>query len=97
MVSLELQKKKKRSLTVICTLGIAAIPFEKVLNSRNTLNGFSFNEGAIGFVLRGIVMFTIAFPCLIIGFIYHFIRYFYLWAEEIKLKNIDSKMNKNST
>jgi hypothetical protein len=73
----ECQKKKKRSLTVICTLGLAAIPYSLNWNS-NIFKGTSIDNGAIGFVLAIVSFVLLSIPCVVIGFIYHFIRYFYL-------------------
>lgn len=80
----ELEKKKKRSLTVICTLGLAAIPFEAVFGSKDIIKGTSFDSGAIGFVLKAAIMIIVAIPCVVIGFVYHLFRYFYLLSEEKK-------------
>lgn len=81
----ELQKKKKRSLTVVCTLGLAAIPFELVFGSKDIIKGTSFDDGAVGFVLKGAIMIIVAIPCIVIGFVYHLIRYFYLLSEEKRM------------
>ena len=81
----ELQKKKKRSLIVICTLGLAAIPF--MLNwESNIFKGTSLNKGGgIGFLLQVVSFVLLSIPCVVIGFIYHFIRYFHLRSLEKKI------------
>ena len=71
----ECQEKKRKSLIVICTLGLAAIPYS--LNwSSNIFKGTSFDNGAIGFVFTILSFILLAIPCIVFGFIYHFFRYF---------------------
>jgi len=81
----ELQEKKKRSLIVICTLGLAAIPFALNWES-NLFKGTSLDSGGLGFIFKIISFILLAIPCIVIGFIYHFIRYFYLNSQEKKMR-----------
>jgi hypothetical protein len=78
----EMKKKEKRSLIVICTLGLAAIPFMFNWES-NIFKGTSMDNGGIGFILQIVSFLILSIPCVIIGFIYHFVRYFY-YRNEIK-------------
>jgi len=82
----ECQEKKKRSLIVICTLGLAAIPF--MLNwEGNIFKGTSFDNGAVGFVFQILSFVLLAIPCIVFGFIYHFFRYFNMRGLEKKMLN----------
>lgn len=76
-----LKQKKKRSLIVICTLGIAAVPLMLVWSS-NIFKGTSLDNGGMSFLLAVISFILLFIPCVAIGFIYHLIRYFYLRLKE---------------
>jgi len=83
----ECQEKKKRSLVVICTLGLGAIPFALNWES-NVFEGTSVNENKTLSPIFKIVSFVLlAIPCIVFGFIYHFFRYFNMRSFEKKLLN----------
>jgi len=82
----ECQEKKKRSLIVICTLGLAAIPYSLNWGS-NIFKGTSLNNGGLGFVFAILSFVLLSIPCVVFGFIYHFFRYFNMRSFEKKLLN----------
>jgi len=82
----ECQEKKKKSLIVICTLGLAAVPYS-INWSSNIFKGTSFDSGAIGFVFAILSFILLAIPCIVFGFIYHFFRYFNMRSLEKKMLN----------
>ena len=81
MSSSELEKKKKRSLLVICTLGLASIPLMFTWES-NIFKGTSLDNGGAGFVLKILSFVLLAIPCVVIGFIYHLFRYLSLASQK---------------
>ena len=83
----ECQEKKKRSLIVICTLGLAAIPFALNWES-NIFKGTSADKKSeLSFIFKVISFVLLAIPCIVFGFIYHFFRYFNMRSLEKKLLN----------
>lgn len=88
----ELQKKKKRSLTAICTLGLSTLPASKLWDSSDVTKGMSFRNSdggnAIGFTFKIIFFLLIALPWATIAFIYHLCNYFYLRSQEKKIYNL---------
>ena len=85
---LELKNKKKRSLIVLCTLGLAAIPFFR--NSESYIFEGTHLDASAGdarFVLKIISFLVLSIPYAVIGFVYHLIRFFYLLYKEKKMYN----------
>ena len=85
----ELQRKKKRSLTAICTLGLSTAPILQLWGSSDITEGTSFRKGEggafIGFAFKLIVFLIILIPWMGISFIYHLFNYFYLSSQEKKM------------
>ena len=83
----ECQEKKKRSLMVICTLGLAAIPFASNWES-NIFKSTSVGEKSeLSFIFKVISFVLLAIPCIVFGFIYHLFRYFNMRSLEKNLLN----------
>jgi hypothetical protein len=87
----ECEKKKKRSLTAICTLGLSTAPISKLWGSSDVAKGTSFTQGEggaiIGFAFKLVFFLLILLPWMAIAFIYHIFSYFYLSNFEKKLRN----------
>ena len=80
----ELKTKRKSSLIVVCTLGLAALFMESVrpIWMTNLFEGTSFmqNEG-VAFVLKGLSFVTLGLLTAAILFIVHLIKVIYYSIE----------------
>lgn len=80
----ELREKRKSSLIVVFTLGLAAIFMESVrpVWMTNIFEGTSFMENeALGFILKLISYFALGFITAAIFFIIHLIKVIYYSIE----------------
>ena len=88
---MNLQEKKKRSLTAICTLGFSTVPISKLWSRRDPMEGTHVGTTdfgpIIGFFIKLIFFLIIAIPWALIAFIYHLCNYFYLSSQEKKMYN----------
>lgn len=80
----ELREKRKSSLIVVCTLGLATLFMESVrpIWMTNLFEGMSFmeNEG-IALVLKGLSYVTLGLLTAAIAFIIHFFKVIYYSIE----------------
>ena len=85
----KLQKKKKRSLTAICTLGLSTAPILTLWGSSDITEGTSIRQSDagpfIGFAFKLVFFLLILIPWMVISFIYHLFNYFYLCSQEKKI------------
>ena len=80
----ELREKRKSSLIVVFTLGLAALFMESVrpLWMTNLFEGTSFmNNGGVAFVLKGLSFVTLGLLTAAIFFIIHFFKAIYYTIE----------------
>lgn len=80
----ELREKRKSSLIVVCTLGLAALFMESVrpIWMTNLFEGTSFMENeAIAFVVKAFSFFTLGLLTAAIAFIIHFFKVIYYSIE----------------
>lgn len=79
----ELREKRKSSLIVVCTLGLAALFMEDVcpIWMTNIFEGLSFAQGGIGFVLKLFSFFTLGLLTAAIFFIIHLVKVIYYSVE----------------
>ena len=79
----ELIEKRKSSLIVVCTLGLAALFMEDIcpIWMTNIFEGLSFANGAVGFVLKLFSFFTLGLLTAAIFFVIHLIKVIYYSVE----------------
>lgn len=79
----ELRTKRKSSLIVVFTLGLAALFMESVrpIWMTNIFEGMSFAQGGIGFVLKMLSFCTFGLLTAAILFIIHLIKVIYYSIE----------------
>jgi len=76
----KLREKRKESILIVCTLGLASL---FVLKPFNIFEGASFDSGAIGFVLKCTSYIVIGLLLAGIMFVIHFFKLIY-YSIEIK-------------
>lgn len=79
----ELVEKRKSSLIVVFTIGLAALFMESVrpVWMTNIFEGTSFDQGGVGFVVKLISFFTLGLLTAAIFFIIHFLKVIYYSIE----------------
>ena len=79
----ELREKRKSSLIVVCTLGLASLFMEDVcpIWMTNIFEGLSFAQGGMGFVLKLFSFFTLGLLTAAIFFIIHLVKVIYYSVE----------------
>lgn len=83
----ELKEKRKGSLIVICTLGLAAI-FEKSMRPAwmsNLFEGTSLDSGGLGFILKIFSYLFLGLLTTAIMFVIHLFKLIYYQIEISKL------------
>ena len=85
----ELDKKKKRSFTAICTLGLSTVPISQLWGASDFSEMPSIKNRdagwAIGLIFKLAFFSLILLPWMAISFIYHLFNYFYLCSQEKKM------------
>ena len=76
----KLREKRKESILIVCTLGLASL---FVLKPFNIFKGTSFDNGAIGFVMKCISFIVIGLAIAGIMFVIHIFKLIY-YSIEIK-------------
>jgi hypothetical protein len=83
----DLKEKRKGSLMVVCTLGLAAI-FEKSMRlawMSNLFEGTSLDSGGLGFVLKIFSYFFLGLLTAAIMFVIHLFKLIYYQIEISRL------------
>ena len=82
----ELREKRKSSLIVVFTLGLASLFLESVrpIWMTNLFEGTSFDNGGIGFVLKLLSFFVLGVITACIFFIIHLFKVIYYSIEITK-------------
>ena len=83
----ELREKRKSSLIVVCTLGLASLFMDNVcpIWMTNLFEGLSFAQGGVGVVLKLLSFFTLGLLTASIFFIIHLIKVIYYSVELSRL------------
>ncbi len=83
----ELIEKRKSSLIVVFTLGLASLFMEDVcpIWMTNIFEGLSFAQGGVGFVLKLLSFFTLGLLTAAIFFLIHLVKVIYYSIELSKL------------
>lgn len=79
----ELIEKRKSSLIVVFTLGLASLLMESVrpVWMTNLFEGTSFDQGGVGFVVKLMSYFALGILTAAIFFVIHLIKIFYYTIE----------------
>ena len=79
----ELEEKRKSSLIVVFTLGLAALFMESVrpIWMTNLFEGTSFDQGGIGFVVKMMSYLFLGLLTAAIFFVIHFLKVIYYSIE----------------
>ncbi|GHT35523.1 hypothetical protein AGMMS49574_25090 [Bacteroidia bacterium] len=82
----ELKYKRKGSLIVVGTLGLAATPLKTIFSGAKDVDkGTSFEGNAVGFVVKCVFFLLFAIPIAIIMFVIHIFKLIYYSIEISKL------------
>jgi len=83
----EFKYKRNNSLTVVCTLGLAVIFVSSVrpVWMTNLFDGTSFDNGAIGFIMKLFSYIILAFFTSAIMFVIHLLKLIHYQIEISKL------------
>jgi hypothetical protein len=83
----ELKYKRKASLIVVCTLGLGAIFVSSIrpVWMTNLFEGTSFDNGALGFILKCFSYIFLALFLVVIMFVIHLFKLIYYQIEISKL------------
>lgn len=79
----ELREKRKSSLIVVCTLGLASLFMDNVcpIWMTNLFDGLSFAQGGLGVFLKIFSFFTLGMLTAAIFFIIHLVKVIYYSVE----------------
>lgn len=84
----ELREKRKSSLIVVCTLGLATLFMESVrpIWMTNLFEGTSFMQNeALAFILKAVSFLTLGLLTAVIMFIIHLVKVIYYSIEILRL------------
>ena len=79
----ELRAKRKSSLIIVCTLGLASLFMERLrpIWMTNLFEGTSLDKGEFGFVVKMLSYTTLGILTAAISFIIHFFKVIYYSIE----------------
>jgi hypothetical protein len=88
----ELIAKRKHSIIVVCTLGLAATPFvENIRDSKRGAESHGFKDWFYTFLMFFLYLFLFTVFCAVFAFVVHFFKLIYYSIEISYLKNEEKK------